>query len=170
MNDFEVYSNIKAKDINYLSRDFESFKNNLMQYVKTYFPGTYTDFSENSTGMMFIELASYVGDVLSFYIDYQFKESFLQYATERKNILTLANYLGYKPMPSKPASTQLTIMHLVPAKLDADGKNVPDMKYALNIQSGMEVRSSSNTEVVFRTNNSIQFQDEESFQNHNKTI
>ncbi len=159
MNEFEIYSNIKAKDINYLGRDFDSFKKNLVQYVKTYFPGTYTDFSENSTGMMFIELASYVGDVLSFYIDYQFKESFLQYATERKNILTLANYLGYKPMPSKPASTQLTAMHIVPSRLDAEGKNVPDMRYALNIQSGMEVRSTSNTEVVFRTNNSIQFQE-----------
>ena len=112
----------KDKDINYLSRDFASFKENLVQYTKTYFPGTYTDFSENSTGMMFLELASYVGDVLSYYIDYQFKESFLQYATERKNILTLANYLGYKPSASKPASTIVDIMHIVPSKLDEDGK------------------------------------------------
>ena len=147
----------KDKDINYLSRDFASFKENLVQYTKTYFPGTYTDFSENSTGMMFLELASYVGDVLSYYIDYQFKESFLQYATERKNILTLANYLGYKPSASKPASTIVDIMHIVPSKLDEDGKNVPDMKYALNIQSGMEIRSSENSEVVFRTTNSVQF-------------
>ena len=107
--------------------------------------------------MMFLELASYVGDVLSYYIDYQFKESFLQYATERKNILTLANYLGYKPSASKPASTIVDIMHIVPSKLDEDGKNVPDMKYALNIQSGMEIRSSENSEVVFRTTNSVQF-------------
>ena len=156
-DDFQIYSNIKAKDINYLSRDFDSFKTSLTEHIKSYYPGTYTDFSENSTGMMFVELASYVGDVLSYYIDYQFKESFLQYATERKNILTLANYLGYKPSPARPASTMLTVMHVVPSKLSDDGKNIPDFKYALNIKSGMEVRSSSNPDVVFRTTNSIQF-------------
>lgn len=156
-DDFQIYSNIKAKDINYLSRDFDSFKASLTEHIKSYYPGTYTDFSENSTGMMFVELASYVGDVLSYYIDYQFKESFLQYATERKNILTLANYLGYKPSPARPASTMLTVMHVVPSKLNDEGKNVPDLKYALNIKSGMEVRSAANPDVVFRTTNSIQF-------------
>lgn len=147
----------KDKNINYLSRDFNSFKENLTQYTKTYFPGTHTDFSENSTGTMFLELASYVGDVLSYYIDYQFKESFLQYATERKNILTLASYLGYKPSASKPASTIVDVMQVVPSILDEDGKNIPDMKFALNIQSGMEIRSSENADIVFRTTNSIQF-------------
>ena len=88
-----------SRDINYLSKDFDSFKSNLVDYVKNYFPGTYKDFSENSTGMMFIELASYVGDVLSYYIDYQFKEGFMQYASERKNVVALANYLGYKIKP-----------------------------------------------------------------------
>lgn len=156
-DDFEIYSNIKAKDINYLSRDFASFKASMVEHIKSYFPGTYTDFSSNSTGMMFVELAAYVGDVLSYYIDYQFKESFLQYATERKNILTLANYLGYKPSPARPASTLLTVMHVVPAKLNDEGQNIPDMKYALNIKSGMEVRSTANPDVVFRTTNSIQF-------------
>lgn len=156
-DDFQIYSNIKSKDINYLSRDFDSFKQNLIQYTKSYFPGTYTDFSENSTGMMFIELASYVGDVLSYYVDYQFKEGFLQYASERKNILALANYLGYKPKPAKPSSTMIDIMQLVPSRLDGDGKNIPDMRYALNIQSGVEIRSADDPDVIFRTTNSIQF-------------
>ena len=155
--DLDIYSNIKGKEINYLSRDFNSFKNNLVQYIKSYFPGTYRDFSENSTGMMFVELASYVGDVLSYYIDYQFKEGFLPYASERKNIMTLANYLGYKPKPAVPASTTLDVMQLVPSKLDASGKNVPDMRFALNIESGMEVRSSENPDSIFKTTNSINF-------------
>ena len=156
-DDFEIYSNIKAKDINYLSRDFTSFKASMVEHIKSYFPGTYTDFSSNSTGMMFVELYRMLGDVLSYYIDYQFKESFLQYATERKNILTLANYLGYKPSPARPASTLLTVMHVVPAKLNDEGQNIPDMKYALNIKSRMEVRSTANPDVVFRTTNTIQF-------------
>ena len=155
MND---YSDITSgKDINYLSKDFNSFKQNLVEYVKSYFPGTYKDFSENSTGMMFIELASYVGDVLSYYIDYQFKEGFMQYASERNNVVTLANYLGYKPKPSTAATTTLDIMQLVPSKIGDDGRNVPDMKFALNIRPGLEVLSSSNTDVVFRTLDSVNF-------------
>lgn len=155
--DMDIFGNTKGKDINYLSRDFNSFKTNLVQYIKSYYPGSYSDFSENSTGMMFVELTAYVGDVLSYYIDYQFKEGFLQFASERKNIMTLANYLGYRPKPSVPASTNLEIMHIVPARLDSKGKNIPDMRYALNIEPGMEVRSNDNAEVVFRTTQAVSF-------------
>ena len=148
-----------SRDINYLSKDFDSFKSNLVDYVKNYFPGTYKDFSENSTGMMFIELASYVGDVLSYYIDYQFKEGFMQYASERKNVVALANYLGYKTKPVTSATTQLDVMHLVPSKIDESGRNVPDMKYALNIQEGMQILSNSDSSVAFRTTDTINFAD-----------
>jgi hypothetical protein len=146
-----------SRDINYLSKDFDSFKSNLVDYVKNYFPGTYKDFSENSTGMMFIELASYVGDVLSYYIDYQFKEGFMQYASERKNVVALANYLGYKIKPVTSATTTLDIMHLVPSKINEEGRNVPDMKYALNIQEGMQILSNADSETAFRTLDSINF-------------
>lgn len=153
----DIFGNTKGKDINYLSRDFNSFKTNLVQYIKSYYPGSYSDFSENSTGMMFVELTAYVGDVLSYYIDYQFKEGFLQFASERKNIMTLANYLGYRPKPAVPASTNVEIMHIVPARLDNKGKNIPDMRYSLNIEPGMEVRSNDNADVVFRTTQAISF-------------
>jgi len=65
------------KDIKYLNKDFTQLKDSLMEFAKTYYPSTYRDFSETSPGMMFIEMAAYVGDVLSYYIDYQFKESML---------------------------------------------------------------------------------------------
>ena len=155
------YSEITSgKDINYLSKDFNSFKQNLVEYVKSYYPGTYKDFSENSTGMMFIELASYVGDVLSYYIDYQFKEGFMQYASERNNVVTLANYLGYKPKPSTAAATDLDIMQLVPSKIEDDGRNVPDMKFALNIRPGMEVLPDG-AGGTFRTLDSVNFAEED---------
>lgn len=156
------YSEIASgKDINYLSKDFNSFKQNLVEYVKSYYPGTYKDFSENSTGMMFIELASYVGDVLSYYIDYQFKEGFMQYASERNNVVTLANYLGYKPKPSTAATTDLDIMQLVPSKIGDDGRNVPDMKFALNIRPGLETLSTGDTGVTFRTLDSVNFAEDD---------
>jgi hypothetical protein len=148
---------LSKKDISYLSKDFDSYKSNLIKYIKTYYPKTYKDFSENSTGMMFVDLVSYVGDVLSYYIDYQFKEGFLQYATERKNILTLSEYLGYRPNASVAATTKLDIFQLVPSKISEDGKNEPDMKYALNIQEGMEVVSTGESSIKFRTTEPANF-------------
>lgn len=144
-----------GKDIDYLSKDFDSFKQNLVNYTKSYYSGTYKDFSENSTGMMFIELASYVGDVLSYYIDYQFKEGFMQYASERKNIVTLANYLGYKIRTSIAATAVLEVYQLVPSKVGEEGTHVPDYKYALMIHEGMEVTSTSGT--IFRTTAPVMF-------------
>ena len=67
-------------DIKYVNRDFTDFKQALIDYAKNYFPNTYNDFSDASPGSMFIEMASYVGDVLSFYIDKQTQENFLLFA------------------------------------------------------------------------------------------
>lgn len=147
-----------SRDINYLGKDFNAFRQNLINYAKSYFPQTYKDFSENSTGMMFIEMASYVGDVLSYYIDYQFKEGFIQHAEERKNVVTLANYLGYNPKPVTSASTELEVFQLVPAKTNSTtGEVEPDYKFALNISAGMEVTSSDATPIVFRTLDPVNF-------------
>ena len=65
---------MRSKKIKYLNKEFGSFKEDLINFSKTYFPNTYNDFSPESTGMMFIEMAAYVGDVLSYYTDYQMKE------------------------------------------------------------------------------------------------
>lgn len=147
-----------SRDISYLGKDFKSFKNNLVEYAKSYFPKSYKDFSENSTGMMFIEMASYVGDVLSYYVDYQFKEGFLQHAEERKNVVTLAKYLGYSPKASSAAMVELEVFQVVPAKINADTSDIePDFKFALNILSGMEIQSADSSGVIFRTLDSVNF-------------
>ena len=74
------------KDISYLGRDFNQFRKNLIDFTKQYFPQTYTDFNESSPGMVFIEMAAYVGDVLSYYVDNNLRESFLEQASERSNV------------------------------------------------------------------------------------
>ena len=102
------------KEINYLNKDFQSFRNNLMEFAKSYFPNSYNDFNETSPGMMFIEMASYVGDVLSYYVDTSLKESLLPYAEERSSVLTLAQTLGYKPFTSTPAITSIDVYQVVP--------------------------------------------------------
>ena len=70
----------KTKDIKYVNRNFADFKNQLVEFAKNYYPDSYNDFSPTSPGMMFIEMASYVGDVLSFYQDIQLQETFIQHA------------------------------------------------------------------------------------------
>jgi hypothetical protein len=130
----------QSKDIKYLGRDFDSIKHGLVEFVKNYYPDTYNDFNEASPGMMFLELVAYVGDTLNYYIDSQFKESLLLEATERRNVLSLAAAMGYKPKVSVPSTVDLDIFQLLPATgvgVDAE----PDMRYALYIQPGMQVRA-----------------------------
>ena len=86
----------KIVPIKYTSRDFESIKSSLVDYVKRYYPETFRDFSEASFGALMLDTVAYVGDVLSFYLDYQANESFLDTATEYDNILKLGKQLGYK--------------------------------------------------------------------------
>jgi hypothetical protein len=146
----------QTKDISYLGKDFQQFRKNLIDFSKQYFPNTYTDFNEASPGMLFIELAAYVGDVLSYYADNNIKESIIDQASEQGNIFDLANTLGYKPKNSVPAQVMLDVYQLVPAI--GTGDNVrPDLNYALSIKSGMRVKA-SNGPTTFRTLDSVDFE------------
>jgi hypothetical protein len=94
-----------------------------MNYAKSYFPNTYRDFNETSPGMMLLEMNAYVGDVLSFYVDQQYRELLLPLAEERKNIITMAKMFGYKVKPIVPSYVDLTFTSEVDA-LDADRSKV----------------------------------------------
>lgn len=96
-----------TKEIRYLNKSFSEFRQSLIDFSKVYFPNTYNDFNSASPGTMFIELAAYVGDVLSYYMDTQFKENLIQYAEEFDNIISIAQSLGYKPKPSTASSTEI---------------------------------------------------------------
>lgn len=110
------YYNRNSKDVMYINRDFDSLKSQLISFTKQYYPNTYKDFSESSPGQIFIEQAAYVGDVLSYYTDQQFLESFIQFATERKNIINSAASLGYKHKISSASNTTVEVFQLVPAE------------------------------------------------------
>lgn len=100
----EIFSKIaQQRDISYISRDFNSLRTNLSNYLKIQFPNTFSDFTDVSSGMAFLELVCYVGDILNFYLDKQFNEIFLQEAQEEKNIIALAKNLGY-PTRGKAAA------------------------------------------------------------------
>ena len=130
------------KDVKYLSKDFQSFKNQLMEFAEVYYPNTFNDFSEGSPGMMFIEMASHVGDVLSFYTDTQLQETFLNLAQDRDNLFNLAYSMGYKPKVTTASSVDLEIYQLVPATLGDDGSYNPDFNYTLKIEEGTTFKSS----------------------------
>ena len=154
-----------GKNIQYLNKDFGQFRQNLIEYAKTYFPQTYSDFNEASPGMMFIEMASYLGDVLGYYIDDTLKESMIHTAEDRANVVALANFLGYKPKVTSPALTKLSIYQLVPSKrkasgnlYDGDNRFEIDEGYLVRVKEGMNVTSSS-TGLIFITTEIVDFSD-----------
>lgn len=137
------------RDIKYINRDFNSFRQNLVEFTKTYFPNTYTDFSPSSPGMMFIEQAAYVGDVLSFYLDNQLQENFIQYAQQFNNIFELAYMFGYKPKLSTAAQTTIDVYQQIPSKLSGS-VTVPDYDYTLNIPENFTVSSEDGSTFLIR--------------------
>ena len=138
------------RDIKYINRDFESFRARLIEYARTYFPQTYTDFSPTSPGMMFMEQTSYVGDVLSFYLDNQFQETFVQYAQQTNNVFELAYMFGYKPKTTGAAQTVVDFYQQLPSINDGTGNYVPDFNYTITIGENTTVTSQNGSSFLIQ--------------------
>ncbi len=128
------------RNIKYTDRDFTNIRERLINFSKTYFPNTYTDFDPSSPGVMFIEQASYVSDVLSFYLDNQVQETYLQYARQNNNLFELAYMFGYKPKLTGMANVELDFFQQIPSKT-INGKQLPDYDYAMKIPGNTVVSS-----------------------------
>jgi hypothetical protein len=146
----------QARDIKYLNKDFAGLRQALVNYSKTYFPTTYTDFTEASPGMMFMEQSAYIGDVLSFYQDSQINETFVQYANNIDNLYELSYVMGYRPKVTGVASTLLDFYQTVPAISSGGSQYQPDYRYALLVQPNAEIKSNTNNQ-YFITENPIDF-------------
>ena len=145
----------KESNVNYLNKDFNALKQSLVNYAQAYFPNTYKDFNETSPGMMLIEMSAYVGDVLSFYIDQQYKELLLPLAEERRNIINMAKMLGYKVKPIVPSFVELSFTSEVNA-LSTNRAQV-DYSNASVFQEGIKVQSSANSNLYFETLDVVDF-------------
>jgi hypothetical protein len=145
-----------TKTVQYLNRDFDSLKAQLINFAKIYYPNTYNDFSEASPGMMLIEMASYVGDVLSFYTDNQIQENFLQFAKQRKNLLALAYNFGYQPKVTSAASVEVSVFQVVPSTI-VNSQYVPDFGYALILEEGTQLQANINGNVTFYIDEKVDF-------------
>jgi len=144
------------RDIRYIDRDFNTIRDSLIQYSKTYFPNTFNDFTDTSTGMLFMEMAAYVGDVLSFYLDNQIQETFIQKARQTTNLYALAYSLGYVPKVTTTATTMLSFYQQVPAILSAS-VYVPDFDYSLIIPENTQVTSNTNSSQKFLIEDAVDF-------------
>lgn len=144
----------ESRDIKYINREFADFKQELIEYAKNYFPDSYNDFSPTSPGMMFIEMASYVGDVLSFYQDTQLQETFLQNAKNPANLYSLAYMMGYRPKVTSPAETTLTVTQ----RVEAVAPNyTPNWDQALKIDENAIITANSSGNPTFLISNPIDF-------------
>ena len=143
-------------DVKYLNKDFTTFKQDLIEYAKSYYPTVYNDFTQASPGSMFIEMASYVGDVLSFYLDNQLQETFLQYAKQKDNLYTMAYMLGYRPKVTSAAIVNIDVYQQLPA-VSSGSSVIPDFGYAMTIEQGMQVKSNVDSSVLFYVPQKVDF-------------
>lgn len=153
----------QQREIQYSNKTFVDFRQQLVDYAKNYFPDTYNDFSPTSPGMMFIEMAAYVGDILSFYQDIQLQETFIQYAQEPGNLYNLAYMMGYRPKISTAATVTLDMYQEVRATLNANNQYVPNLAYAATVDSNAVVQSDTTPRVNFLTEDKVNFAFSSSF-------
>ena len=144
------------KDIKYINREFGDFKTQLIEFAKNYFPDTYNDFNESSPGAMFIEMASYVGDVLSFYTDTQLQESFLQHAQNPSNLYALAYMMGYRPRVTNVAEVELEISQQVSA-LGTSSSFAPNFDQALKLSDNSVSTSTTDGNQTFIHSTTVDF-------------
>ena len=156
------------KDLKYFNRDFVGLKDLLVDFTKTYYPDTYNDFSPASPGMMVLEMSAYVGDVLSFYLDNQIQETFVQHARQTESIFNLAYMLGYRPKVTKTSTVDIDVYQQLPSKL-VGGEYVPDYDYATFIKENTAVQSNPGG-VNFLIQDSIDFTASSSFDPTEVTI
>ena len=152
----------ESKQIQYLNKDFDGFKQKLLEFAQVYYPDTYNDFSDTSAGLMLIEMAAYVGDVLSYYGDNQVQENFLEFAKQRDNLLSLAYTHGYFPQVTTAATTGVDIFQLVPSTT-AYGSVRPDYNYAMILANGAQIQSSNDSSVFFYIEDQVNFTTSGSF-------
>lgn len=145
------------KDIKYNGKEFSDFKSQLVEFAKNYYPDTYNDFSTASPGMMFIEMAAYVGDILSFYQDTQIQETFLQYAKNPSNLFPLAYMMGYRPKVASAAEVELEVSQTVDAISTGGGTYGPNWDQALHIEQGAIIQATVRGTTPFTTLTPVNF-------------
>ena len=138
--------------IDYTNTDFSSIKEGLVEYARRYYPDSVTNFEQGTFNSLYLDAVSYVGDVLSFYLDYQANESFFVTAGEEKNLVRHAVALNY-PMPSRGGSFgQVALFVEVPASATGgiDSKLIPIIKRGTAFRADNGVNITLAEDIDFR--------------------
>jgi len=145
-------SKTRAVAIKYTSREFDSIKGDLIDYIKRYYPDTYRDFNEASFGSLMVDTVAYIGDILSFYLDYQASETFLHTAVEYNNIIKLGRQLGYKFHGAPSSYGIATFYIMLPSVTTGLG---PDKRYMPVLKKGSTFKAT--TGATFLLRNDVHF-------------
>jgi len=140
--------------IKYTSREFDTIKRDLIEHAKRYYPDSFQDFNEAGVGSLLLDTVAYVGDILSFYTDYQANESFLPTALEYDNIIKLGKQMGYKFRGNPTSSGVAAFFVVVPVSPTGIG---PDTRYMPILRKGSEFRTTEN--IGFILDEDINFAD-----------
>ena len=140
------------RDIKYINKDFGDFRSQLIEYAKNYFPDSYNDFTPTSPGMMFIEMAAYVGDILSFYQDTQLQETYIQHAKNPANLYNLAYMMGYRPKITTVSEVEIEVSQLVGVQ-----NSEPNYDEALAIPANTRIGSTAQGQTTFLIQKPIDF-------------
>lgn len=135
--------------VNYLSRDFLTIREDLINYLRAFFPEQWQDFNVASPGMAMVELNAYVADLLSYTIDKKYNELFLDGVQQRSSVYRMAKTFGYT-VPGVRASTTIADIS-VELPVTANG---PNYNYAPIIKPGMQIKGGGQ---IFETVDQIDF-------------
>jgi len=159
------------RDIKYVNRDFSDFRSQLIEYAKNYFPDSYNDFTPASPGMMFIEMAAYVGDILSFYQDTQLQETYIQHAKNPANLYNLAYMMGYRPKITTAAEVDVEVSHLVDAIPNSTSTDVvPDWSQALQLPANTRLKATTTGQTNYYIDKPINFNFSSSYDDTQVTV
>ena len=135
--------------IDYTNRDYESIRKELLSHVKRYYSNTYKDFNEASFGSLMLDTVSYIGDMLSFYLDYQANESFIDTSIEYENVIRHAKSMGYKFRNNPISHGVCTFFIVVPSLVNATR---PDLSYAPILEKGTLLSTTQGTTYTLAEN------------------
>lgn len=157
----------QERDIKYIDRNFSDLRGQLIEMSKNYFPDTYNDFSPTSPGMMVIEMAAVVGDILSFYQDTQLQETFIQHAKDPGNLMTLAYMMGYRPKITSASEVELEVSQRVAAVAP---NYTPNWDQAITIAQNSTVKANTGTGTTFVLKDRVDFNFSSSYDPTNVSI
>jgi len=139
----------KIVPIDYTHREYESIRKDLIDIAQRFYPDTFQDFSEASFGSLVLDAVAYVGDQLSFYLDYNVNETFLDTAYQYNNVIRHGRVLGYKYTGRPSVYGQVAMFVLVPASATGIG---PDTNYIPVLKRGSRFTSEAGLNYVLIEN------------------